>query len=89
MLLRFFSESIEDLSAPLVIRFLVGHEVCESDAAVRSDQAERNLTAVEEGHQEGSRDVEEIGGVLGGQLRVDRDDGDRVAVRHLSENLEE
>ncbi len=46
---------------------------------------ERNLATLQQLHQKWPRDIEHIGGILGGQFSVDRYDTDRIALTDLGE----
>ena len=63
-----------------VVAALVVHQILELDPAVGTDASEGDRPALQQGHQEGPRDAEEFGGLLGGQFGVVGDDSDRAAV---------
>jgi hypothetical protein len=71
------------------IGFLVRHEIGHLDSPVRADQANRKLSVRDELDEEGARDIENVRRLLRRQLRVNGDNGDRVAVRHLAQDFEE
>ena len=89
VLLCFGGELVEHLLALGFVALLVRDQIGRLHAAMRADHAEGNLPLVEKTDQERPRDVQEIGGLLRRQLGVNGDDRDRVAVRHLAEDLEE
>ena len=61
----------------------------EADTPMRADKAEGYLPIVEQPDQEGSGDVEEIGGLLCGQLRILSNHRDGAAGRHVRQNRRE
>ena len=89
MLLCFGRELVEHLLALGFVALLVSDEISRLHTAMRSDLPGRNLSFVQEPYQERPRDVQEIRSLLRRQLRVNGDDGDRIAIRHLTEDLEE
>ena len=72
-----------------VRRVLVPAQILESYAAVRADPAKRDIARFHQTDQEGSRDVQVVGGLLHGQLGVAAWHGDGVAGGHVLEDLEE
>jgi len=77
--LGLLGQYIEGFAALSVDRLLVRDHVLVADPTVRADLVERDLAALQQLHEERSRDVEHVRCVLGRQLGVDRDDADRVA----------
>jgi hypothetical protein len=67
--------------------FFVGDEVVEADAAVATDFVVGNFACFDLLDQVGTRDVESIGGFLGGEFGVDGDEGDGVALGHLGQDI--
>lgn len=76
-------ELSKDCLSLLVIGLSEGLEVGEADPPMRAHQPERELLLLEKRDEEGARDVEEVGRLLRGELSVDGDDGDGVAIGHL------
>ncbi len=72
-----------------VVLPLVRDEIGRPHSAMRPYEAARDLTRVEQAHEKWPRDLEEVGRLLRRQLRLDRDDGDRVPIRHLAQDLQE
>ncbi len=56
---------------------------------MRADLVERDLAALQQLHEERSRDVEHVRCVLGRQFGVDRDDADRVALTDFGQDIHE
>src|SRR6266568_619013 len=68
---------------------LVPDEILETNAAPRSNHPARDLPVLEQLRHERSRHVQEIRGLLRGQLGVNGHDAHRVPVRHLAEDADE
>src|ERR1700733_11626522 len=68
---------------------VIGQQVAELDAPVLPHLAARDFSPVHQPDDERPGNVQQIGGLLARQLRVDRDQGHGVAVRHLGQDVEE
>jgi hypothetical protein len=87
--LCFSGELVEHFSTVLIISALVVEEVRQQDLPTVPDPPERDLAFLEELDHVRPRDVEQVGRLLGGELRGDGRDGDGVAVGDLGEDVDE
>ena len=54
-----------------------------------SNLVEFDLALIEKANQSRPRDIQQIGGLLGREFRMNRDEFDRIAPAHLIQNLNE
>ena len=85
-LLGLAGQLIEGSRALLVDGVLVGHQVAEADAPMGADLAKRDLPLLQPLDQEGPRHIEQISGLLGGELGVHRHQRDGIALGHLHQD---
>jgi hypothetical protein len=72
-----------------IVTLLVGDEIGDLDPAMGAHQPKREDAGIEQSDKEWARNVEHVRCLLGRELGVDGDDGDGIAVGHVTENLEE
>lgn len=82
-------ELVGDGSPVGVVDALVCKEVGEQDAATVADASVGELAFLEELHQVRPGDVQDVGGLLGGEFGVDGCDGHGVAVGDLGEDVDQ
>lgn len=87
--LGFGGKLIEHLGPGLVILALVRHEVLETHAPVLADGAAGDFALIQQLHQVGPRDVEQVSGLLGGQLGMGGNQGDGITLGHLRQHVQE
>lgn len=76
-------------SSLLVVGLSKTLKIFEANPTMRAHHAEGNLLLVEQRNEKRSRYVQKIGGLLGCELSMNRNDGDGVAVGHLCEHLKQ
>ena len=78
---------IEGCGSLLIDAVLVGHQVGQADAPVGADLAEGDLPLRQSLDQEGPQHVQQISGLLGGELGVHRHQRDGIALGHLHQEF--
>jgi hypothetical protein len=79
-------EVIEGCDPLLVDGLLVGHQVVQTDAPMGTDLAEGNFALAQPLDQERPRHVQQISGLLAGELRMHRQQGDCISLGHLHQD---
>src|ERR1017187_2982334 len=67
----------------------VSQRALEGNPAMCSNLVEFDLALIKQADQSWPRDIQQIGGLLGRQFRMDRDQLDCIAPAHLIQNLNE
>ena len=64
----------------------VGHHILEQNPAMRADTMEGNPVLIEKAHEIGTRDVKKLRRLLRRQLRLMRNQANRIAACHFSQD---
>jgi uncharacterized protein YecT (DUF1311 family) len=83
------SQVIEGRGSLLIDDVLVGHQISQADVPMGADLAEGDLHLRQPLDQEGPRHIQQISGLLGGQLGMHRHQRHSIALGHLHQDFPE
>src|SRR5271156_4339135 len=87
--LRLLGQGVEGTVSVAIKCSPVVEDVLGVDAAMRSHLSGGDFSTVQQSNQEWPRNVEELSGLLGREFDTERKEGDRVAFRHLGQDVPE